>query len=107
MRKTFIAFAILALALSGCRQQKELIYFQGLEETDILNNTTQDVKDYKIRMHDILYIMPETVCIPKQEYLKMREELQTLRKTDLYRRLLQFESNIRAGKIFTRKDLGF
>lgn len=51
--------------------------------------------------------MTETICIPKHEYIKMREELEYLRKTELYRRLLQFEENIKAGRIFTRKDLGF
>ena len=56
MNKIFIAFIVLVLALSGCRQQKELAYFDGLQERDILNNTSQDVKDYRIRMHDILYI---------------------------------------------------
>ncbi len=56
MNKIFLAITILALALSSCRQQKELAYFDGLVETDIQNNTSQEVKDYNIRMHDILYI---------------------------------------------------
>ena len=51
--------------------------------------------------------MAETITIPKEEYLKLKEENKMLRRTDLYRRLLEFEQNIRAGKIFTRKDLGF
>lgn len=51
--------------------------------------------------------MTETITIPKEEYLKLKEENQMLRRTDLYRRLLEFEQHIKAGKIFTRKDLGF
>ncbi len=51
--------------------------------------------------------MSETVCIPRHEYIKMRQEIVNLRNTELYRRLLEFESNIKSGKSFTRKDLGF
>jgi len=51
--------------------------------------------------------MPETVTIPKEEYLQMKQEITSLRETQLYKRLLQFEENIKAGKIFTREDLGF
>ncbi len=35
----------------------------------------------------------------------MKEELEVLRHTSLYKRLLQFEQNIKEGRIFTRKDL--
>ena len=48
----------------------------------------------------------ETVTIPKQEYRKLLTELETLRRTDLYKRLLQFLMNIQ-NKKFTRADLGF
>ena len=51
--------------------------------------------------------MEETITIPKEKYLKLKEENKILRRTDLYRRLLEFEQNIKTGKIFTRKDLGF
>ena len=49
----------------------------------------------------------ETITIPKIEFKQMQEELETLRKSALYKRLLEFEKNISSGKIFTRKDLGF
>lgn len=51
--------------------------------------------------------MTETICISKYQYLQMKQELVSLRRTELYRRLLQFEKNIKVGKIFTRKDLSF
>lgn len=50
--------------------------------------------------------MSETITIPKEEYQMMVAELETLRRTDLYKRLLQFIQNIQE-KRFTRKDLGF
>ena len=56
MNKSIIAVLVILLALASCRQQRKLTYFKGLEETEIINNTSQDVKDYRIRMHDILYI---------------------------------------------------
>lgn len=56
MKRILIAITILSLALAGCRQQNELIYFYGLQEAEIQNNTAQEVKDYKIRENDIIYI---------------------------------------------------
>jgi len=49
--------------------------------------------------------MSEVVTISKEKYLGMKKEIDTLRKTKLYERLLEFEENIRAGRIYTRKDL--
>lgn len=49
----------------------------------------------------------ETVTIPKEEYIQMQEEIKALRNTKLYKRLLEFEENIKNGKKYTRKDLGF
>jgi hypothetical protein len=37
----------------------------------------------------------------------MKAELETLRKTSIYKRLLQFENNVKSGKSYSRKDLGF
>jgi hypothetical protein len=48
----------------------------------------------------------KTVTLPKEEYQQMVVELETLRRTDLYRRLLQFIENIQKKK-FTRADLSF
>ena len=50
--------------------------------------------------------MAETVTIPKAEYEFMVSELETLRRTDLYKRFLHFVENIQKKK-FTRADLGF
>lgn len=50
--------------------------------------------------------MSETVTIPREEYVKMKHELETLRCTKLYKRLLEFEGNIKK-KEYTRQDLGF
>jgi len=49
----------------------------------------------------------ETISIPKDEYEQMKIELETLKNTRIYKRLLEFEKNISEGKKFTRKDLGF
>lgn len=49
----------------------------------------------------------ETITIAKDEYEGMKHELESLRNTALYKRLLDFEKNIAEGKKFTRKDLGF
>lgn len=49
----------------------------------------------------------ETVTISKHEYLQMKQNIKLLRETELYRRLLQFEENVKTGKIYIRKDLGF
>lgn len=49
----------------------------------------------------------ETITIPKQEYKEMKQELESLRNTSLYKRLLEFEKNTGEGKKFTQKDLGF
>ncbi len=37
----------------------------------------------------------------------MKREIEVLRNTQVYKRLLEFENNIAQGKKYTRKDLGF
>ena len=49
----------------------------------------------------------ETVTIPKEKYEQMVHEIEILRSSKLYQRLLEFENNIKQGKKFTRKDLEF
>ena len=49
----------------------------------------------------------EFVRVPKCEFEKMRIEINILRNSKIYKRLLEFEKNISEGKRFTRKDLGF
>lgn len=49
----------------------------------------------------------DTITIPKQEYKEMKQELESLRNTAIYKRLLEFEKHVEEGKKFTRKDLGF
>jgi hypothetical protein len=51
--------------------------------------------------------MNDTVSVSREEYDRMMQELESLRNTQLYKRLLEFEKNIQDGKSFTRKDLGF
>ena len=51
--------------------------------------------------------MSETISLPKEEYEYMLREIDTLRDSALYKRLLEFENNIAKGKKYTRKDLGF
>ena len=41
------------------------------------------------------------------QFEQMQVELETLRHSSLYKRLMEFEQNIAAGRKFTRKDLGF
>ena len=61
-------------------------------------------KPYKF--HGITKIM-ETIEIPKRVFEQMKMEIETLRNSRLYIRLLEFERNISKGKKYTRKDLGF
>jgi len=56
MKRILFASLLISLALAGCRQQNELIYFNGLQEAEIKNNTSQEDKEYKIQVNDILYI---------------------------------------------------
>ncbi len=49
----------------------------------------------------------DTITMPKAEFEKMKEEIETLRDSKVYKRLLEFENNISTSKKFTRKDLGF
>ena len=48
----------------------------------------------------------ETVTIPKPKFEQMKREIELLRSSKLYQRLLEFEENI-ASKKFSRKDVGF
>ena len=48
----------------------------------------------------------ETVTVSKDEYFQLVAEVETLRRTDVYQKLLQFTENIQKKK-FTRADLGF
>ncbi|MGM5485301.1 MAG: hypothetical protein ACQEP1_05520 [Nanobdellota archaeon] len=49
----------------------------------------------------------EKVTIPKEKYELMKREIRTLRDSKLYKRLAEFESDIRKNGNYTRKDLGF
>ncbi len=51
--------------------------------------------------------MTEMVTIPKMKYVQLVEEIETLRKTKLYQRLLEAEANVSTGKKYTRADVGF
>ncbi len=51
--------------------------------------------------------MQESILIPKALFEKIKTELEVLRKSKLYKRLLEFEKNISEGKKYTRKDVGF
>lgn len=45
--------------------------------------------------------------MPKEDFEQMQREIETLRDTAVYKRLLEFENNISTDKKFTRKHLGF
>ena len=49
----------------------------------------------------------ETITLPRSELEQLHRELETLRNSGLYKRLLEFEKNISEGKKFTRAELGF
>ena len=49
----------------------------------------------------------ETITLPKSELEQLHKELETLRNSGLYKRLLEFEKNISEGKKFSRADLEF
>ena len=48
----------------------------------------------------------ETITIPKQKFQQMKREIETLRDSRIYQRLLEFEQNI-LNKKYSRKYLGF
>ena len=46
----------------------------------------------------------KTITISKTEYNQMKKELETLRNTKLYKRLLEFEINIQTKK-YNKEEL--
>ncbi len=48
----------------------------------------------------------DTVTIARDDFEQMQRELKTLRNSSLYKRLLEFEQNIKIKK-YTRDDVGF
>lgn len=48
-----------------------------------------------------------TVTISKEKYDSLIKEVETLRNSGVYKRLLEFERNISLGKKLYRKDSGF
>ena len=49
----------------------------------------------------------KTMTILKEEYVELKRDSESLKNMTIYRRLLEFEKNIEAGKKFYRSDLGF
>ena len=49
----------------------------------------------------------ETITLPKSEIEQLHKELETLRNSSLYKRLLEFEKNISEERKLKREDLGF
>lgn len=49
----------------------------------------------------------DTVTIPKEEFDTMKREIESLRNSKLYQRLLEFEQNIKTSRKYGRQDLGF
>jgi len=49
----------------------------------------------------------KTITISKEKYEEMSEALRILRNLSLYKRLLEFENNIKEGRIYTRGNLDF
>ena len=72
-----------------------------------LSRNMINLQTKKLKYIAIYCIIMETITIPKDEYLQLKAQIKTLKNSELYKRLLEFEKNIKVGKIFTRKDLGF
>ncbi|MBU2616393.1 MAG: hypothetical protein KKB79_00210 [Nanoarchaeota archaeon] len=49
----------------------------------------------------------ELITIPKEKLEQIQKEINFLRNSSVYKRLLEFEENLSAGEKFTREDLGF
>ncbi|MFT4308960.1 MAG: hypothetical protein ACMXYL_00540 [Candidatus Woesearchaeota archaeon] len=49
----------------------------------------------------------DNVTISREEYESMKKEIETLRNSKLYKRLVEFEENIRTQGKYTRNNLGF
>ncbi|MEK6943665.1 MAG: hypothetical protein AABX00_06390 [Nanoarchaeota archaeon] len=62
-------------------------------------------QDIYIKRHRLLIM--DTITLPRSELEQLHREIETLRNSGLYKRLLEFEKNISEGSKFTRKDLGF
>lgn len=51
--------------------------------------------------------MQETVTVPRVEFERTKQELELLKESRLYQRLLEFEENVSKGRKFGRKSLEF
>ncbi|MBI4210684.1 MAG: hypothetical protein HY544_04225 [Candidatus Diapherotrites archaeon] len=49
----------------------------------------------------------ETVTVPRKEYESLKRQVEIFKESNIYKRLIEFENNIAAGKKFYREDLGF
>ena len=57
--------------------------------------------------HPMRIMAQETITVAKKEFEQMKQELEVLRDSRIYQRLLEFEENISKSRKFSRKDLGF
>ena len=48
----------------------------------------------------------DTITIPKSEYLQMKSEIEALKNSSLYKKILKSKEELKK-KVYTRKDLGF
>lgn len=48
----------------------------------------------------------ETITISKSDYIKMKNEVKTLKNSKLYKKILKSKEELKK-KIYTREDLGF
>jgi len=49
----------------------------------------------------------KSITVSKEVFEQMAQDLKTLRKSQIYKRLLEFEKNISQSRKFSRTDLGF
>ena len=49
----------------------------------------------------------QTITVSKEVFEQMKQDINTLRKSQIYKRLLEFETNISKSRKFSRADLGF
>ena len=58
-------------------------------------------------IQNLIIITMETITMPKIEFDNIISEIKLLKKSHIYKRLLEFEENIVKGKKHSRKELGF
>ena len=56
MYRVLIGLLIIIVSLESCRQNKEIVYLQGLDSLQTHTNSSMSQNNYKVQISDILYV---------------------------------------------------